>query len=67
MSIDLTLEEQEVFDHVRGKIVEPPNASAAARNKWTKGEAMFHQGSGTRGRGSEGARERPMQKLPTIF
>ena len=28
---------------------------------------MFHQGSETRGRGSEGARERPMQKLPTIF
>jgi hypothetical protein len=28
---------------------------------------MFHQGSGTRGRGSEGAREWPMQKLPTIF
>eukprot|EP00253_Pinus_taeda_P006744 PITA_06744 len=39
MSLDLTLEEQEVLDHVRGGIVEPPsNASAAARNKWTKGE-----------------------------
>eukprot|EP00253_Pinus_taeda_P005772 PITA_05772 len=39
MSLDLTLEEQEVLDHVRGKIVEPPsNASATARNKWTKGE-----------------------------
>jgi len=39
MSLDLTLEEQEVLDHVRGGIVEPPsNASAIARNKWTKGE-----------------------------
>eukprot|EP00253_Pinus_taeda_P009813 PITA_09813 len=39
LSLDLTLEEQEVLEHVRGKIVEPPsNASAAARNKWTKGE-----------------------------
>eukprot|EP00253_Pinus_taeda_P001615 PITA_01615 len=39
MSLDLTLEEQEVLDHVRGGIVEPPsNASAATRNKWTKGE-----------------------------
>eukprot|EP00253_Pinus_taeda_P004551 PITA_04551 len=39
MSLDLTLEEQEVLDHVRGGIVEPPsNASVAARNKWTKGE-----------------------------
>ena len=27
------------MDHVRGRIVDPPsNASAAARNKWTKGE-----------------------------
>eukprot|EP00253_Pinus_taeda_P012928 PITA_12928 len=34
-----TLEEQEVSDHVRGGIAEPPsNAYAAARNKWTKGE-----------------------------
>jgi len=39
MSLDLTLEEQEVLDHVRGGIVEPPsNASVAAKNKWTKGE-----------------------------
>ena len=39
MSLDLTLEEQEVLDHVRDGIVEPPlNASAVARNKWTKGE-----------------------------
>ena len=39
MSLDLTLEEQEVLDHVRGGIVEPPsNASVVARNKWTKGE-----------------------------
>eukprot|EP00253_Pinus_taeda_P002162 PITA_02162 len=39
ISLDLTLEEQEVLDHVRGRIIEPPsNASVAARNKWTKGE-----------------------------
>eukprot|EP00253_Pinus_taeda_P032298 PITA_32298 len=39
MSIDLTLEDQGVLDHVRGNIVEPPsNASAAARNKWKTGE-----------------------------
>jgi hypothetical protein len=39
MSIDLTLEDQGVLDHVRGNIVEPPsNASAAAWNKWKNGE-----------------------------
>ena len=39
MSLDLTLEEQEVLDHVRGRIVEPPsNAFVVSRNKWTKGE-----------------------------
>eukprot|EP00253_Pinus_taeda_P017499 PITA_17499 len=39
MSLNLTLEEQEVLDHVRGGVVEPPsNESVAARNKWTKGE-----------------------------
>eukprot|EP00253_Pinus_taeda_P001578 PITA_01578 len=39
MSLNLTLEEQEVLDHVRGRIVEPPsNASIATTNKWTKGE-----------------------------
>eukprot|EP00253_Pinus_taeda_P027779 PITA_27779 len=39
MSLNLTLEEQEVLYHVRGGIVEPPsNAFVAARNKWTKGE-----------------------------
>ncbi len=39
MSLDITLEEQEVLEHVRGGIVEPPsNASAAVRNKWTEGE-----------------------------
>ena len=33
MSIDLTLEDQGVLDHVKGSIVEPPsNAPAAARN-----------------------------------
>ena len=35
MYLDLTLEEQEVLDHVRGGVVEPPsNASAATSNKW---------------------------------
>eukprot|EP00253_Pinus_taeda_P036125 PITA_36125 len=39
VSLDLTLEEQEVLDHLRGRIVEPPsNASTAARKKWTRGE-----------------------------
>ena len=39
MSIDLTLEDQGVLDHVRGNIVEPlSNASASARNKWKTGE-----------------------------
>eukprot|EP00253_Pinus_taeda_P029696 PITA_29696 len=39
MSIDLTLEDQGVLDHVRGNIVEPPsNAPAAARNKWKTGK-----------------------------
>ena len=39
MSLDLTLEDQGVLDHVRGNIIEPPsNAPAAARNKWKTGE-----------------------------
>ena len=39
MSIDLTLEDQGVLDHVRGNIVEPSsNASAIAWNKWKNGE-----------------------------
>eukprot|EP00253_Pinus_taeda_P032546 PITA_32546 len=39
MSLDLALEDQEVLDHVRGKIVEPPsNASVVAKNTWTRGE-----------------------------
>jgi len=39
ISIDLTLENQGVLDHVRGNIAEPPsNASAAAWNKWKNGE-----------------------------
>ena len=39
MSIDLTLENQGVLDHVRDNIVElPSNASAAAWNKWKNGE-----------------------------
>jgi len=39
MSLDLTLEEQEVLNHVRGRIYEPPsNASTTARNKLTSVE-----------------------------
>eukprot|EP00253_Pinus_taeda_P020443 PITA_20443 len=39
MSLDLTLEDQGVLDHVRGNIVEPPsNAPTAARNKRKTGE-----------------------------
>ena len=35
MSIDLTLEDQGVLDHVRGNIIEPPsNAPLVSRNKW---------------------------------
>ena len=42
MSIDLTLEDQGVLDHVKGNIVEPPsNASAAAWNKWKTGEVKI--------------------------
>ena len=39
MSLDLTLEDQEVLDHIRGNIIEPPsNSSAVAKNKWKSGE-----------------------------
>eukprot|EP00253_Pinus_taeda_P032354 PITA_32354 len=39
MSLDLTLEEHEVLDHVTGRITKPPsNAPAATRNKYTRGE-----------------------------
>lgn len=39
MSLDLRLEEQDVLDYVKGKIPEPPsNASAATKNKYTRGE-----------------------------
>eukprot|EP00253_Pinus_taeda_P020214 PITA_20214 len=39
ISLDLTLEEQEVLDYVKGKILKPPsNVSAATKNKYTKGE-----------------------------
>ena len=39
MSLDLTLEEQDVMDYVQGKITEPPsNALAAAKTKYKKGE-----------------------------
>ena len=39
MSLDLTLEEQDVMDYVQGKISEPPsNASTAAKTKHKKGE-----------------------------
>eukprot|EP00253_Pinus_taeda_P001599 PITA_01599 len=39
MSLDLTLEEQDVTDNVQGKILEPPsNTSTAANTKYKKGE-----------------------------
>ena len=39
VSLDLTLEEQEVLDYVKGKIPESPsNAPAATKNKYTKAE-----------------------------
>lgn len=39
MSLDLTLEEQEMLDYVRGKILEPPsNAPVATKNKYNKVE-----------------------------
>ena len=39
MSLDLTLEEQDVMDYVQGKITEPPsNAPATAKTKYKKGE-----------------------------
>ena len=39
MSLDLTLEEQEVMDYVQGKITESPsNASVATKTKYKKGE-----------------------------
>ena len=39
MSLDLTLEEQDVMDYVQGKITESPsNAPAAAKTKYKKGE-----------------------------
>ena len=39
MSLDLTLEEQDVIDYLYGKINEPPsNASATTKTKYKKGE-----------------------------
>lgn len=39
MSLDLTLEEQDVMDYVQGKITEPPsNALATTKTKYKKGE-----------------------------
>jgi len=39
MSLNMTLEDQEVLDHVRGNVVVPPsNASATTKSKWSKGE-----------------------------
>ena len=39
MSLDLTLEENEVMDYVQGKIVEPPsNTLVATKTKYNKGE-----------------------------
>jgi len=39
VSLDLTLEEQDVTDYVQGKITEPPsNASTVVKTKYKKGE-----------------------------
>ena len=39
MILDLKLEDHDLLDHVLGKIQEPPsNATAAAKNKYKKGE-----------------------------
>eukprot|EP00253_Pinus_taeda_P010706 PITA_10706 len=39
MSLDLTLEENDVMDYVKGRVVEPPsNAFAATQTKYNKGE-----------------------------
>ena len=39
MSLDLTLEDQDVMDYVQGKITElPPNAPTATKTKYKKGE-----------------------------
>ena len=39
MSLDLTLEENDAMDYVKGRITEPhSNASAAAQTKYKKGE-----------------------------
>ena len=39
ISLDLTLEENDVMDYVQGKIVEPPsNALTAIKSKYKKGE-----------------------------
>jgi len=39
MSLDLTLQEQDVMDYVQGKILKPPsNALIAAKKKYKKGE-----------------------------
>lgn len=39
MYLDMTLEDREVLDYVKGKLPEPSsNALAATKNKYTKGE-----------------------------
>ena len=39
MSLELTLEENETMDYVKGRVVEPPsNASAGAQRKYKKGK-----------------------------
>ena len=41
MILDLKLEDHDLMDHVLGKIQEPPsNATAAAKNKYKKGESI---------------------------
>ena len=39
ISLDLTLEENDAMDYVKGRVLEPPsNASTAAQTKYKKGE-----------------------------
>lgn len=44
MSLDLTLEENDAIDYVKGRVIEPPsNAFAIAQTKYKKGEVFLKQ------------------------
>lgn len=36
MYLDMTLEEKDVLDYVKGKILKPPSNAPATKNKYTK-------------------------------